>query len=207
MNTRTMFNSLAAALICSLLFLILSSVASAHCDTMNGPVVSAAKKALETGNVDLVLVWVQKKDEAEINTAFQKTLAVRKLGNDARTLADMYFFETLVRVHRAGEGVPYTGLKPAEALVDPGIAAADKSLEIGSPDELLEHLGQKVKESIQHGFQLVVTKKNYKVSDVEAGRQYVNAYVEFIHFVERLYAATEAPVEGHFHETGKANED
>ena len=34
--------------------------ASAHCDGLDGPVVQAAQQALETGNVNLVLVWVQR---------------------------------------------------------------------------------------------------------------------------------------------------
>src|SRR5512141_745701 len=116
----------------------------AHCDTMNGPVVKAAQKALEAGDVNLVLVWVQKKDETQIKEAFQKTLAVRKLSPDAKKLADMYFFETLVRIHRAGEGVAYTGLKPADTQFDPGIEAADKALEIGSDEELLKQLTEAV---------------------------------------------------------------
>src|SRR5512139_1003848 len=76
----------------------------AHCDGLDGPVVIAAKNALETENVNLVLIWVQKKDEAEIRKVFQRTLAVRKLNSEAKELADMNFFETLVRIHRAGEG-------------------------------------------------------------------------------------------------------
>lgn len=76
----------------------------AHCDTLDGPVVAAARKALDSGNVNLILVWVQKKDEGEIRNMFQKAVAVRKAGGQAKELADMYFFETLVRIHRAGEG-------------------------------------------------------------------------------------------------------
>jgi Family of unknown function (DUF6448) len=82
-----------------------------HCDGMDGPVVKAAQKALEAGNVNLVLIWVQKADEVEVRKAFDQTITVRKLGPEARALADRYFFETLVRLHRAGEGAPYTGLK------------------------------------------------------------------------------------------------
>jgi len=87
---------------------------NAHCDTVNGPVVIAAQKGLETNNVNLVLIWVQKKDEAELEKAFNNTLSMRKLSPEAKELADMYFFETLVRIHRAGDGVAYTGLKSAE---------------------------------------------------------------------------------------------
>jgi hypothetical protein len=201
MNISLLLRMRAAYLVGSLLFLLAPSSVRAHCDTMNGPVVIAAKKALETGNVNLVLIWVQKRDEAEIRAAFAKTLAVRKLNTEAKNLADMYFFETLVRVHRAGEGVPYTGLKPAEAVVDPGIAAADKSLEARSPDALLNHLNEAVQAGIHHQFDLAVQKKNFRADDVESGRAYVKAYVEFIHYVERLYQAATKPAEGHFHET------
>lgn len=40
-----------------------------------------------------VLIWVQKKDEAEIKMAFEKTMAMRRLSPEAREFADMYFFE------------------------------------------------------------------------------------------------------------------
>lgn len=38
----------------------------------------------------------------------------------------------------------------------------------------------------------LLPKKNYDVNDVAAGREYVKAYVEYIHFVERLHEATTA---------------
>jgi hypothetical protein len=83
-------------------------------------------------------------DEAQIKKAFQKTLSVRKLNLDAPKLADRYFFETLVRIHRAGECVAYIGLKPAETQIDPGSEAADKALEKGSAEELLKHITEAV---------------------------------------------------------------
>src|ERR1035441_494173 len=104
---------------------------------MHSPVVKAAQKALAETNVNLVLIWVHQDDEAQIKLAFEKTLAVRKLNPEARELADQYFFETLVRIHRAGEGAPYTGLKPAGRDLGPVIPAADKAIETGSVDYLV----------------------------------------------------------------------
>jgi hypothetical protein len=190
------------------LTLLPENVLFGHCDTMKGPVVIAAKKALETGNVNLVLIWVQKKDEGQIKEAFQKTLIVRKLNPDAQKLADMYFFETLVRIHRAGEGVAYTGLKPAETQVDPGIEAADKALETGSAEELLKYLNEALHHGVHEQFTNAMAKKNFESDNLEEGREYVKAYVEFIHYVERLYQAAKQPAEGHYHESeAVANHD
>ena len=42
----------------------------AHCDGLDGPVVTAARSALVSGNVNHVLIWVAKNDEAEIKASF-----------------------------------------------------------------------------------------------------------------------------------------
>ena len=110
----------------------------AHCDTMDGPIIKTAQKALETGDVNLVLAWIQKKDEAELKQAFQKAREVRKLNPSAKELADMYFLETFVRLHRAGEGAPYTGIKPAGSELGPAVEAADKALDSGSAKKLMK---------------------------------------------------------------------
>jgi hypothetical protein len=165
-------------------------IAAAHCDTLDGPVVAAARKALDTNNVSLVLLWVQKKDEAEIRNQFQKSVAVRKAGGAAKELADAYFFETLVRIHRAGEGAGYTGLKPA-GKIEPPIAAADKSLETGKLQDVARLISQRMEEGLHRHFEDVMKKRKYNPNDVAAGRAYASAYVEFTHYVERLYHAAE----------------
>lgn len=169
----------------------------AHCDGLDGPVVKAAQKALETRNPTLVLVWVQAEDEAEIRTAFEQTLAVRALSPEAKALADRFFFETLVRIHRAGEGAPYTGLKPAGRDLGPAIPAADRALDEGSVEPVVKLLTKTMQERLREYFNEAVTAKEFKAGDVAAGRQYVKAYVEFIHYVERLYEASTTGAHGH----------
>jgi Family of unknown function (DUF6448) len=170
--------------------LVWSGSALAHCDTLDGPVVGAARKALDTNNVNLVLAWVQKNDEAEIRNQFQKTVAVRKAGGQAKELADMYFFETLVRIHRAGEGAGYTGLKPAGKIAPP-IAAADKSLETGKLQEVAQLISRRMEQGLHRNFDAMMAKKKYNPNDVAAGRAFSSAYVEYTHYVERLYDAAE----------------
>jgi hypothetical protein len=191
------FRKLAAAAAVSAAFLLAPAISYAHCDGLDGPVIKAARQALDSGNANLVLTWVQKTDEVEIKNAFQKTLAVRKLNPAAKDLADNYFFETLVRVHRAGEGAPYTGLKPAGRDLGPAVPAGDKALETGSIEPVVKILTDVVQKSVREQFKDVVAKKNFGKDNVAAGQEYVKAYVEYIHSVERIYDATKSPAHGH----------
>ncbi len=184
------------ALAITLLF-SLPGTSLAHCDSMDGPVVQAAIKALDTGDVNLVLVWVSEKDENQIREAFQKTEKVRKLNAQARELADHYFFETLVRIHRAGEGAPYTGLKPAGLVLEKGIDAAEHAITEGKIESIHKELSPVLHQNLEKRFHHLMEKKNYSPSDVSTGREYVAAYVEFIHYVEGLFLAAEPVHAGH----------
>jgi len=168
--------------------------AQAHCDTLNGPVVAAAKEALSKGDITPVLMWIKPENEAEVREAFKKALAVRGKGPEAQDLADTYFFETLVRIHRAGEGAPYTGLKAEE--IEPPVAAADRALETGSVDNLVKMVTEKAADGIRGRFRHTLKKKERAKENVTAGRDFVEAYVLFTHYVERIYADAEG-VHGH----------
>jgi hypothetical protein len=163
--------------------------AQAHCDTLDGPVVVAARKALAETNVNLVLIWVQKSDEPEIKHAFEKTIAVRRLNAEARELADTFFFETLVRVHRAGEGAPYTGLKPSGTDLGEAIPAADKAIETGRLVPVAKQLTDAVHDGLHRKFEAVQARKDFARNDVESGRKFVAAYVQFVHYVEGIDTA------------------
>lgn len=85
--------------------LLLAPVAAeAHCDTMDGPTVKDALKAMETDNVNYALKWVQPRYEGEVIRAFNLSMKVMDINADTRNLAEQYFFEILLRDHRAGEG-------------------------------------------------------------------------------------------------------
>ncbi len=174
--------------------------ARAHCDTMDGPVVLAAQTALEKKDVTPVLKWVKPEAEAGIKAAFSRTLAVRAQGPEARELADQFFFETLVRVHRAGEGAPFTGLKPAGTETGPAIAGADKALDRGSVEDVIKLVTDEVAAGIRRHFAEVREKQAHADHTVAAGRAFVAAYVEYVHYVEGLHQAAQtgrAHPEGH----------
>lgn len=175
---------------------------AAHCDTLDGPVVTDARAALAAADVTPVLKWVQPAAEAGIRDAFARTLAVRKLSPAAAELADRFFFETLVRVHRAGEGEPFTGLKPAGSG-DAELLAADRAIDSGHIDALVSALGAKIDHALRTRYAELRERQAHRDHNVAAGREFVESYVGFIHLYERLATLTEAPAHGghaHAHE-------
>lgn len=192
-------------LIVFLFFIIISSISpnkvSAHCDTLDGPVVNAARKALETENVNYVLIWVKPEDDDEIRKALKKARDKRKMAKtkEERDRADMEFFKTLVKIHREGEGAKYEGIKPAGS-VEPEIALADKAVESGKIDAVLRNIpDEHAKEVVRRLFYKVRGKSGYCVDDVHAGREFIGAYVTFIHTVEKAIKGQEVSAAVHHH--------
>jgi len=166
------------------LFVSSWDVLFAHCDTMDGPVVTDAQKALDRNNINYVLKWIQPLNETEVKNAFELVMKVRVLSPDAKQLADHYFFETVVRLHRGGEGVPYTGIKPSGTAVDEKILAADKSIESGNLSPLAGLVPREKHHELKERFDKVMSLKNFDVNNVQVGREYIEAYVQFFHFAE-----------------------
>ncbi len=191
-----------AVIISSFMVLAFSGSASAHCDTLDGPVVKDARIALEKKDITPILKWVHSADEQKIRDAFQKTLAVSDKGAESKELSERYFFETLVRIHRAGEGAPYTGLKPGEA-VDPAVPLAAKALESGSADKLVDVLTSAMSKGIRERFQHTRETLENVDKSTAAGREFVNAYVVFTHYVEGLHTIIKAKGGHHDHDTEK----
>ena len=158
-----------------------------HCDTLDGPVVKAARQALDSGNVNLILPYAPREAEPELKEAFAKALEVRKAGGKARELADYWFFETAVRLHRAGEGASYTGLKPAGLDEGPVVPRAEEGIAKGDPAELIEFLQHTVKHVIEDKFSHVLHTRNFDVNDVPAARAYVQATLGLTLFSHGLY--------------------
>jgi hypothetical protein len=167
------------------LALVFPSVSLAHCDSLDGPVVLDAKAALERKDVSALLKWVKPEDESLIREVFDRTLAVRQLGPEAKALADSYFFDTLVRVHRLGEGAPYTGLKPAGSI-KPVIQEADRALDSGSIEKLAKAMSEHTAQGLRERFARAAQARPHAAESAHAGREYVEAYGEYVHYVEAL---------------------
>jgi hypothetical protein len=173
----------------------------AHCDTMNGPVVGAARDALARRDVTPVLRWVRASDEPSIRVAFARALAVRTLGGEARELADQWFFETIVRIHRTGEGEPFTGLKPADTPVPEAVRVSDEAIATGDVTRLSSLLSDAAGHGIHKRFAELLDRKTHADESIEARRRFVAAYIAFVHYAEHAHALLMHGAEGH-HEPG-----
>lgn len=168
-----------------------------HCDSMDGPVVAAARRALEKEDVNLILPYVKDDASADVKSAFDKALRARRSDPAAREVADLYFFETAVRLHRAGEGAPYTGLKPAGLDVGPVIPVAENAIKTGSPDALIRLLTDTLKHEVQNRFEHLKHLRDYRTGDVLKAREYVEAMLGLEVYSHHLYQAMKAtPHEG-----------
>lgn len=164
-----------------------------HCDSMDGPVVSAAIQALNAGNVDDVLPYVPESGEAEVVRVFQQVLPLHRQADGAKQIADQYFFETVVRIHRAGEGAPYTGLKPAGLDVGPVIPAAERAIESGSPTELVRLLTETIRTEVTERLAHTMELKRHATHNVEAAREYVEAMLGLQVWSHKLYMTAREP--------------
>ncbi len=157
--------------------------ASAHCDTLDGPAVAAGRRALDSGNLNHALVWVGPDAEAELRDVFDAARRVRSAGGEAADLADRLFLETLVRLHRLGEGAAFDGLKPA-GTTDAAVVAADKAIETGSTAPLVGVVAEDEIPKLDDLLQAALALRDYPVDDVDAGRRYLAAYVAFVKHAE-----------------------
>lgn len=183
-NKSALFRLLLSVVMATILIMGIYNFAAAHCDTLDGPVIQDARKALNARDVTPVLKWITQKDEKSVRTAFAKVLSAK--GKKNSDMEENKFFEILVKIHRAGEGFPFTGLKPA-GQIEPAIAESDKALESGSPDLLIKLITEDVAAGIKKRYEHAAAAYNHKNESIEQGREFVEAYVAFTHYVERLH--------------------
>jgi hypothetical protein len=158
--------------------------ASAHCDTTEGPTAQDGLRSLETGDPAPALKWVGPADENELREVFEQALAARDLGPAARSVAERWFIENLVRIHRAGEGAPYSGVQPYGTPVDERVAAADAAIASGDLAPLEGLVPADRWAELQRRFAAALDRKDYDTSDVDAGRAYIETYVSFFKYAE-----------------------
>lgn len=194
---RAVVALLAATAVAVPLMLGTAAPASAHCDSAQGPVATAARDALAEGDVDLVLPYVKADQEQELTAAFNQTVAIRDSSPEVQKVADQYFVETAVRLHRVGEGASYTGLKD-EVDVSPALTAAETSLEAGTPDRVFKVLKRDLRTEVAERLDGVLEARAAEQADpsVETARERAEAELMFEKYILEIETATNAAL-GH----------
>lgn len=164
-----------------------------HCDAKDGPVVQGALRALETEAVEEALCFAPGVAEGEIRAAFDLVMAARKTGAAAREVADSYFAETVVRLHRAGEGAPFTGVKPAGLDVGPVIPVAERAIKAGSVDELVTLLSETLLHESKRRFDRVMELQTRAERGLPEAREYTTAMLGLQVWSHQLWLAMTAP--------------
>jgi hypothetical protein len=172
-----------------------------HCDTLDGPVVAAARDALELDDVDLALPFVPVDGEEEVRLAFERARKARVEGAAAREVADLYFFDTVVRVHRRGEGAPHTGLKPAGLAVGPVIPLAEAAADTGDSGPLLGLLTEELEQQVARRLEKVRTLATHADEGVPAARAATSARLGLLVWAHKVHVLLHAAVheDGHAH--------
>lgn len=175
-----------------------------HCDSLDGPVVKAARAALAASNVDLLLPYVKAESERELSVAFALAQRAREQGGAASEVAERDLFETAVRLHRAGEGEAFTGLKPAGLDVGPIIPVAEHAIEAGSPDELEHALVEELRHEIEHRFEATRRALPHTGASVAETRTFVEAMLGLQVWAHGVHLALAAQPHGESHATAAA---
>lgn len=156
-------------------------------DAMDGPVISSARRALETNNVLLVLPWVPVASEEELRRSFERTVRERGLGKQIAEFVDMRFFESIVRLHMQGEGRTYGGLRPAGTGTNPVTLRVQSAVEEENPEKLIHFMITALEDQLLIRYREVVAHKGYDETDLTEAREYVRALTELTGYSERLY--------------------
>jgi hypothetical protein len=178
------------------IFVITTSPAFSHCDSEDGPIIPLIRTSLDNGEITPLLKWLAADDEAQIKDLFARVRVLRAQSDEAKEIADQLFIETFIRVHRASEGAPYTGIKEAGTM-PPVFAELDNALESGDVDALADKIANAVRENIIKRFDRATELSEYQDRSVEAGREYIEAYVTYMHFVEGLHNYLSTAAQGH----------
>ncbi len=169
-------------------FLLAPAGLRAHCDRVNGPVAKSARQALKTGQFKPVAIWIGEEQEAALQDRFESSLKAYRAGGPGKKVAKSYFMSEAIRLHRAAEGMPFTGLKPASELpID--LKLAEKARETGDVQPVVDLLSSELEQKVKKWFKTSREARRQweQQQNVETGRKWADAYVKYIIYVHKLY--------------------
>lgn len=195
-GTKAQIKLTTVAVIAILLLVGIPNSVFGHCDSEDGPIISLIRESLENGDISPLLKWLAPEDELEVKQLYKKVRSLRAQSSEAREIADRLFIETFIRLHRASEGAPFTGIKEA-GNIPPIFAELDKALDSGTVDDLADKIAQAVRTNVVELFNQAAKLREHQNDSVEDGRAFVEAYVTYMHFVEGLHNYLNRSTQGH----------
>jgi hypothetical protein len=152
----------------------------------NGPVMRAAKMALETGNADHILIWVPEESENTLKNLLEKTCCERTTQRKARNHSIEWYLQTINRLHSEYYRPHDLNISTKTPEERKTILLVERACETGNFDEIATVMQITSDEEIRQRFNDVLNKSNYDMDNIAAGRAYVSAFTDFIACINSL---------------------
>jgi hypothetical protein len=146
-----------------------------------GPMMKAARMALESGNARHILIWVPEGSENTLKNLLEKACCERY---SQKSKAADWYFETVQRLHRSGMQSNYSGIEDVIFGEIPVIRKADEAIETGNFEQLSGLVPVMDISELRQRFDTIREMRNYP--DLSAGRTFVSAYLEFMLYLYKL---------------------
>ena len=155
-------------------------------DEMQEPVEKAAKMALETGNVNYILIWLPEESENTLKNLLEKTRCVRSSRMNMQNQVYDWYFATVNRFFNANRYPDYLTTQFGGLAEKPLVLKVDKAIESGDFEEIRDIIPVTHEADAKQRFQHIMDMRNYPVNNIAAGRAYVSAFFDFNRYVHDL---------------------
>ena len=155
----------------------------------NGPVMRAAKMALETGNANYILIWVPEESENTLKNLIEKTCCERSSRKNIQNLAINWYFQTVSRLKYANGWPHCPGMKSERSDEKPIVLMVERAIETGNIEEIIGVIPCTHAGDVRQRFHHVMDKRNYNVDNIADGRAYVSSFIDLIVYLNNLYTS------------------
>jgi hypothetical protein len=156
----------------------------------SGLLMRAARRALETGNADHILIWVPAGSENTLKNLHEKACCEHTIRTGRKNPAADWYYRKACCFHASWCG-PHdldSAAKTPEGKKI--ISLVEQACESGSLAEITMVMPATAREKLQQQFDDLRQKQTFSPEDICAGRRYVEALSGFTALVKELRAGT-----------------
>ncbi len=144
---------------------------------------SAAKRALDTGNAQYILIWIPEESENTLKNLLEKVCCEHNIQKDVHDHIVDWYFKTVNRLHSVYCGPRNLNLSTKAPEEKKIIFLVEKACESGNFKEITTVIQDTPDGEMRQRFNDLMKKRNYHVENIASGRLYVSAFTDFIAFV------------------------